>query len=52
MDGRVWCLVCYDDDADAEDDAHGPRKQDLRSAQVDRVADWLEGCGAEEDDDR
>lgn len=48
VEGRVWCLICYEDDADGEDREVGKKKKELYSERVGRVADWLEGCGREE----
>ena len=48
VEGRVWCLVCYEDDADGEDREMERKKKELYSERVERVADWLEGCGREE----
>lgn len=48
VEGRVWCLICYEDDADGEDREAGKKKKELYSERVGRVADWLEGCGREE----
>lgn len=48
VEGRVWCLVCYEDDAEEEDHSLGPTKKEMQSERVDRVADWLQDCG--EDD--
>ena len=50
VEGRVWCLVCYEDDAEEEDEySHGRTKKEMQSVRVDRVADWLQGCEVEED---
>ena len=48
VEGLVWCLTCYEDDADGEDREVGRKKKELHSERVGRVADWLEGCGREE----
>lgn len=48
VEGRVWCLVCYEDDAEEVDHSLGPTKKEMQSERVHRVADWLQDCG---DDD-
>ena len=52
VEGRVWCLACYGDDAEEEEDySKGRTKKEMQSVRVDRVADWLQGC-EDEDDER
>lgn len=48
VEGRVWCLICYADDADLEDPSRGIIKKELQFERAERVADWLQDCG--EDD--
>lgn len=48
VEGRVWCLVCYDDDAEEEGHSLGPTKKEMQSERVHKVADWLRDC---EDED-
>lgn len=49
VDGTVWCLVCYEDDAEEETYSMGPTKKEMQTERVHRVADWLQDCGGEED---
>ncbi|MCJ1315429.1 hypothetical protein MMC15_000748 [Xylographa vitiligo] len=48
-EGRVWCLVCYEDDADPEDYSTGRTKEVMQLERAERVTDWLQEC--DEDDD-
>ena len=45
MEGRVWCLACFEDDADVEDESRGSRKKETQCERSGRVEDWLNGCG-------
>ena len=49
VEGRVWCLVCYEDDADPEDYSNGRTKKAMQLERAERVTDWLQECS--EDDD-
>jgi len=50
VEGRVWCLVCYEDDADPEDYSTGRTKKAMQLERAERVSDWLQDC--DEDDDQ
>ena len=45
VEGRVWCLVCFEDDADAEHDSQSSRKDETDGERSERVKDWLNECG-------
>jgi hypothetical protein len=45
VDGRVWCLSCYEDDENVEDHRIGPTKKDLQTDNLGRIAAWLDRCG-------
>ena len=48
VEGRVWCLVCYnEEEADEKDSSQGKKKKELHRERAGRVADWLEECGDE-----
>ena len=48
VEGRVWCLVCYnEDEAEEKDYSQGKKKKESHLERVGRVADWLEECGDE-----
>lgn len=49
-EGRVWCLGCYEDDEHPEVYAVGMTKKELQVQSVGRIADWLSGCGEEQED--
>ena len=40
-EGKVWCLVCFDDDAE---DGGGDGDSDDQVDRTRRVEEWLEGC--------
>lgn len=40
-EGKVWCLVCFEDDAD---DGGGVGDSDDEGDGTGRVEEWLEGC--------
>lgn len=40
-EGKVWCLVCFEDDAD---DGDGAGDSDDEGDGPGRVEEWLEGC--------
>ena len=46
-EGRVWCLACYEDDGDGEDEALAAAQRERPDERDERVQHWLHGCGKE-----
>ena len=45
MEGMIWCLVCYDDDADGQEYKQSRDKTELHHQREERVSNWLDRCG-------
>ena len=48
VEGMIWCMVCYDDDADGQDHKQTKDKTELHHQREERVTNWLDCCGEDE----